>query len=92
MSEINNKKKEPLVNQTDDAYSEIRTYIVGAKQQIYKAVNYAMVEAYWNIGRKIYEVCGENDRAAYGKQVLKDISQKLTVEFGKGLIHQISVI
>ena len=43
-----------------------------------------MVEAYWNIGKKIYEVCGENDRAAYGKQVLNDISNKLTAEFGKG--------
>lgn len=43
-----------------------------------------MVEAYWNIGKKIYEVCGENDRVAYGKQVLNDISNKLTAEFGKG--------
>ena len=43
-----------------------------------------MVEAYWGIDKKIYEVCGENDRAAYGKQILKDISKKLTVEFGKG--------
>ena len=41
-----------------------------------------MVEAYWNIGKKIYEICGENDRAEYGKQVLKDISRKLTAEFG----------
>ena len=47
-----------------------------------------MVEAYWNIGKKIYEICGENDRAEYGKQVLKDISQKLTTEFGKGFSIQ----
>ena len=71
-------------NKTDDTYKEIRSYIISAKQQIYKAVNSSMVEAYWNIGKKIYEVCGENDRAAYGKRVLKDISQKLTAEFGKG--------
>ena len=43
-----------------------------------------MVEAYWNIGKAIYEFCGENDRAAYGEQVLSDISGKLTTEFGKG--------
>lgn len=43
-----------------------------------------MVKEYWDIGKKIYEVCGENDRAIYGKQVLEDISQKLTAEFGKG--------
>ena len=28
--------------------------------------------------------CGENDRAAYGKQVLQYISQRMTAEFGKG--------
>ena len=43
-----------------------------------------MVTAYWNIGKTIYEICGENERAAYGKQILNDISDRLTVEFGKG--------
>jgi predicted nuclease of restriction endonuclease-like (RecB) superfamily len=70
--------------ETNEAYTEIRNYIVTAKHQVYKAVNSAMVDAYWNIGKKIYEVCGENDRAEYGKQVLKVLSEKLTAEFGKG--------
>lgn len=43
-----------------------------------------MVTAYWNIGKQIYEACGENDRAAYGKQLLQFLSDKLTAEFGKG--------
>ena len=42
------------------------------------------MKAYWNIGKAIYEVCGENDRAAYGKEVLKYISERLVDEFGKG--------
>ncbi len=84
MAAIVKKNIELSTNQTEDTYKEIRSYIVNAKQQVYKAVNSAMVEAYWNIGKKIYEVCGENDRAAYGQQTLKDISQKLTTEFGKG--------
>lgn len=73
-----------LTSNNEDTYKEIKSYIITAKQQVYKAVNSAMVEAYWNIGKKIYEVCGENDRATYGQQVLKDISDKLTAEFGKG--------
>lgn len=72
----------------EDTYKEIKSYIITAKQQVYKAVNSAMVEAYWNIGKKIYEVCGENDRATYGQQVLKYISEKLTAEFGKGFSVQ----
>lgn len=43
-----------------------------------------MVTAYWNIGKTICDICGENDRAAYGKQVLKYVSKRLTTEFGKG--------
>lgn len=39
-----------------------------------------MVTAYWNIGKQIYEACGENDRAAYGKQLLQFLSDKLTAE------------
>ena len=66
------------------AYRSIRGFVIEAQQQIYSAVNTAMVTAYWNIGKAIYEVCGENDRAAYGKQVLQYISDKMTEEFGKG--------
>ena len=69
---------------TQETYDTVRSYIVEAQSAIYKAVNSAMVIAYWNIGKKIYEVCGENERASYGKQLLLYLSEKLTLEFGKG--------
>ena len=77
-------KKEPSTPQSEDAYRSIRGYVIEAQRQVYTAVNSTMVTAYWNIGKAIYESCGENDRAAYGKQVLKYISERLTEEFGKG--------
>jgi len=43
-----------------------------------------MVETYWNIGKQIHEAQGENQRAEYGKGLLKFLSGKLTKEFGKG--------
>ena len=85
---ITNDKSQLSTINTEDTYKEIRCFIISAKQEIYKSVNSAMVEAYWNIGKKIYEVCGENDRAEYGKQVLKDISKALTKEFGQGFSVQ----
>ena len=88
MALILKDKSDLLEISINDTYNEIEGYIITAKQQVYKDVNSAMVEAYWNIGKKIYEICGENDRAEYGKQVLKDISQKLTTEFGKGFSIQ----
>ena len=72
----------------EDAYLSIRSYVIDAQKQIYVAVNQAMVTAYWNIGKALYEVCGEKDRAPYGKQVLKYISERLIKEFGKGFSVQ----
>ncbi|MCM1167283.1 MAG: PDDEXK nuclease domain-containing protein [Lachnospiraceae bacterium] len=55
-----------------------------AQSKIYTAVNSAMVQAYRKIGEQIYLACGENDRAEYGKGLLKYLSEKLTAEFGQG--------
>lgn len=69
---------------TVDTYSKIRSSVISAQSKIYTAVNSAMVQAYWEIGEQIYIACGENDRAEYGKGLLKYLSEKLTAEFGKG--------
>ena len=74
----------PDKNKQENAYNSIRGYVLEAQRNVYSAVNAAMVSAYWNIGKAIYEVCGESDRAAYGRQILHYISGKLATEFGKG--------
>ena len=71
-------------NSSEAAYKTIRGCVVDAQRKVYYAVNSAMVEAYWNIGKAIYEYCGENDRAEYGAQILSGNSERLTAEFGKG--------
>jgi len=65
-----------------DVYDNIRTVLVTARQKVYTAINFAMVEAYWEIGRQIEQAVG--DRAEYGKKLLQYISEKLSIEFGKG--------
>lgn len=65
-------------------YAAVRNRIISAQSKIYTAVNSAMVQAYWEIGEQIYLACGENDRAEYGKSLLKYLSERLTNEFGKG--------
>ena len=56
-----------------------------ARKNAKTAVNLSMVYAYYEIGRMIVEEeqHGEN-RAAYGKQLLKELSAYLTGAFGKG--------
>lgn len=73
---------ELLTNQ--ETYDVVRGYVVAAQKQVNAAVNSAMVTAYWNIGKQIYEACGESERAEYGKNLLQFLSEKLTAEFGKG--------
>ena len=67
-----------------NVYHHIRETVLNAKTKVYNAVNFAMVEAYWEIGREIIEAQGQNQRAEYGKQLLKYLSEQLTQEFGKG--------
>lgn len=68
----------------DDTYQSIRLCIIQAQKSVNAAVNYAMVNAYWEIGKQIHVLCEEKERAEYGKQVLKKFSKKLTAEFGRG--------
>ncbi|MDD4834518.1 MAG: PDDEXK nuclease domain-containing protein [Lutispora sp.] len=68
----------------NNLYENIRNEVAKARQKVYAAVNFAMVETYWNIGKQIYEAQGENERAEYGSGLLKLISEKLTEEFGRG--------
>ena len=87
MSEDNNivvNNAELSAENTSETYSRIRNSVIAAQGRIYNAVNSAMVQAYWEIGEQIYIACGENDRAEYGKGLLKYLSEKLTAEFGKG--------
>lgn len=84
MSDLTENKILPDGTNSEDAYRSIREYVINAQKQVYSAVNAAMVTAYWNIGKEIYEACGETNRAAYGKQILDYISERLTAEFGNG--------
>jgi predicted nuclease of restriction endonuclease-like (RecB) superfamily len=63
----------------------LRSLIIQARQQVLRAADVAQVQTYWQIGRHIVEFeQGGQARAAYGKQLLPQLAQTLTHEFGKG--------
>ena len=68
----------------DNLALSIAQIIRNARQTAYRAVNFTMVTAYWNIGKLIVEDELHWERADYGKSVLKNLSERLTKEFGKG--------
>lgn len=56
-----------------------------AKKNVKTAVNISMVYTYYEIGRRIVEEeQNGKDRADYGKYLLKELSEYLTSNFGKG--------
>lgn len=65
-------------------FEEIKHLVNNSKNKIYSTINIEMLNLYWNIGKIIMEIQGGNERASYGKNVLKILSKKLTDEFGKG--------
>ena len=69
--------------------NEIKKILKNARQKAYTAVNSAMVEAYWEIGRRIVEEEQRGkERAEYGKEIVKNLSKELTEEFGKGYSYR----
>lgn len=76
---------EKTIMSYDNLYSEIKETLLASRDQAYNAVNFAMVQAYWQIGRIIVEHEQNGSiRAEYGKYVLQQLSERLTDEFGKG--------
>ena len=68
-----------------DIYSEIKETLLLARNQAYSAINFAMVQAYWQIGRIIVEhKLNGSHRAEYGKTILQEISERLQRDFGSG--------
>lgn len=67
-----------------DFYNRIASILEGARNRVYSAANFAMVQAYWEIGRSIVEEQGGAERAGYGEELIKGLSAKLSADFGKG--------
>ncbi|MFZ3091882.1 MAG: PDDEXK nuclease domain-containing protein [Nitrospirota bacterium] len=66
-------------------YSRVKEILETARSSAYRAVNFAMVQAYWHIGREIVE--GEQlgkQRAEYGAAIVEELSKRLTAEYGQG--------
>ena len=54
-----------------------------AREKVATTVNFAMVAAYWAIGKQLYEAMSATG-SVYGKQLIKFVSEKLSEEFGQG--------
>jgi predicted nuclease of restriction endonuclease-like (RecB) superfamily len=67
---------------------DVKSILEQARKRAYQALNTAMVQAYWLVGKRIVqEEQDGKERADYGEAVLKTLSIALTSEFGKGFSY-----
>ncbi len=70
---------------SDQLLNKISELLISAKLKVVQAVNQTMVFTYFEIGRMIVEEeQNGKERATYGKYIIKSLSERLTLEFGKG--------
>ena len=65
-------------------YEQIKRILSEARNKVYQTANFAMVEAYWNIGRSIVEQQAGKEKAEYGVRFIEELSKQMTNDFGKG--------
>lgn len=72
-------------NSTENILQDMHGIIEGVRDRAYQAVNIALVQRNWLLGRRIAEeeLHGGN-RAEYGLEIIKTLSKGLTDENGKG--------
>ena len=68
-----------------DIYEEIRGLLKSARENIVSTINSTMAKTYFLIGKRIVEEEQNGEkRAEYGEELVKNLSLRLTKEFGKG--------
>lgn len=76
------QKKDEMIQAV---YAEIQQLIQAARDKVYQTANFEMVKAYWEIGKRIVEQEQQGEeRAEYGKYLIKELSKRLQTEFGSG--------
>ncbi len=69
----------------DTLFQKVVEIVDCAQVRVARAVNTIMVQTYWEIGRQIVLVEQQGDqRAGYGEKVLAQLSERLTLRFGRG--------
>lgn len=69
---------------SDDFYLEIKLLINEARRRVVNYVNSTILFVYWSIGKMIVEKQVGEERAKYGEKVIKELSERLTKDFGEG--------
>ena len=82
-----NKNEAELVKieSIDTLYQDTCQIIENARSNAVRSVDFCRVQMYWNIGKRIFEEEQQGkERADYGKYIIRNLSKRLTPEYGSG--------
>lgn len=73
------------ISRVEDLYKKVSTHINETRQFVRRTIDNEMVKAHWLIGRDIIEEEQHGKvRAEYGSYLIKELSERLNKQFGKG--------
>ncbi len=67
-----------------ELYSDVCHIVEGSHQRLATTINTEICLMYWQIGKRIKDDVLYNQRAEYGKQIIKNLSEQLIQRYGKG--------
>ena len=72
------------MNNTLPLVADIKLLIEESRHRVAVTVNAELTLLYWTIGKRIHEEILGNERPEYGNQIIKSLSDTLTVHYGNG--------
>ncbi len=78
-------KKNEYLDET--FYTSIKELLEQARRRIYRNINSEMIFTYWQIGKMIVGKQRGNQRADYGDGLIRELSDELTKDFGRGFVE-----
>ncbi len=74
-----------IYKNTSNIFSDMESIISQASEIAYRSVNVLLVERNWLLGKRIAEEeLKDNRKENYGKEIIIELSKKLTSKYGKG--------
>lgn len=87
MSELSKANKPTNSELPDTLFTTIKRLVIEAQQALVAQVNIRLTLLYWQIGQHINQTVLQHDKAEYGQETVKQLSQQLTQEFGRGFSY-----
>ena len=73
------------IESIDTLYQDACQIIENARSNAVRSVDFCRVQMYWNLGKRIFEEEQQGkERADYGTYLIKNLSKRLTPEYGSG--------